>query len=146
LLGNEEERKKSLQALKDAVGSKAEKYLYDNAVDTTDKDGNKTTQHYVGILSGGPSGKGPDFASVNKVAGRLAGVIADPQVVGLHTVSRDASIPGLPGGSLRAYGNSMGVTFGTNVFQPITVYVQDPTDLFFGYTRVRNEQWAGGVN
>jgi hypothetical protein len=66
LNGSEDERERLLEAIRQAVGKKAAKYLYENKV--TDKDG--TTRYFVGILDGGPTGKGKDFKDMNKVGGR----------------------------------------------------------------------------
>jgi hypothetical protein len=131
LLGDEEQRKKALEALKSAVGDKAKAYLYQNKVETTDSDGNKQTKYYVGVLNGGPSGKGPAFADLNPVAKSLSGIINDQQVVGVKVVSSVDSIP-VPGGSLFGYG-AVGATAGIIRSQPITVYVQDPRE---GYPQI----------
>ncbi len=77
LTGSDEERKKQLQALRGAVGKQAGQYLYDNAVTTTDPNGNKVTNHYVGIREKGPDGKGPSFGSMNAAANKLGGIIQD---------------------------------------------------------------------
>lgn len=68
LNGDDDARKKQLDALKTAVGSKAGAYLYDNTVDG---------KHYVGILSGGQDGKGPSFNNINAASNKLGGIIED---------------------------------------------------------------------
>jgi RHS repeat-associated protein len=78
LNGNDKERESVLKALQKAVGD-TRGYLYDNAVTTTDKDGNKTTKHYVGIHVGGADGKGPDFKSLSAAANKVSGIINDTQ-------------------------------------------------------------------
>jgi len=72
LSGGEKERARQLAALKTAVGKSAGSYLYDNV----DKESGK---HYVGILSGGPDGKGPAFSSLGAVANKVSGIVADTQ-------------------------------------------------------------------
>ena len=52
LFDNEDERRKQLEGLKQAVSAKAGAYLYSNA--EKDKDGNETGQFFVGVLGGGP--------------------------------------------------------------------------------------------
>jgi RHS repeat-associated protein len=76
LSGNDKERETVLKALQKAVGD-TKGYLYDNAVTTTDKDGNKTTKHYVGIRVGGADGKGPAFKTLNAAANKVSGIIND---------------------------------------------------------------------
>jgi RHS repeat-associated protein len=68
LKGDDAERLKQLNAIKGAVGTKAGAYLYDNVVDG---------KHYVGILTGGPDGKGPSFNSINAVANKIGGIVQD---------------------------------------------------------------------
>jgi len=89
LSDDQKERAKQLAAMQKSVGKEGGKYLYDN----TGKDGH----HYVGILKGGPDGKGPDFAKVNGVATKLSGIIQDTKVATLQFVQ-----PGFvtPGGSV----------------------------------------------
>jgi RHS repeat-associated protein len=77
LIGGDKERKKQLQALQEAVGKEAGSYLYDNAVTTTDANGNKVTNHYVGIKENGPDGNGASFGSINAAATKLGGIIQD---------------------------------------------------------------------
>jgi RHS repeat-associated protein len=77
------ERQKELQALQQAVGKEAGSYLYENAVTTTDANGNSTTKYYVGIYTNGPSGNGPAFDQINSVAGELAPIINDTKNVQL---------------------------------------------------------------
>lgn len=69
LSDNEDERKRQLAAFQKGVGATAGKYLYDNA----GKDGH----HYLGILKGGPDGKGPDFGKINGATSKLNGIIQD---------------------------------------------------------------------
>jgi hypothetical protein len=84
-----------LAAAQQAVGKQAGKYLYDNV----DKNGN----HYVGIYSKGPDGKGPEFKDINGAAGKLNSIIQDSRTVFVATVSpgtnvaRDLSTVGLIG-------------------------------------------------
>ncbi|HUS05355.1 MAG TPA: RHS repeat-associated core domain-containing protein [Bryobacteraceae bacterium] len=59
LQGDGEQRRKALDALKAGVGKRAAQYLYENKIETKNADGTTTAKHYVGILSGGPSGRGP---------------------------------------------------------------------------------------
>jgi RHS repeat-associated protein len=78
LMGDDEERKRQLQALQKAAG-KAGSYLYDNV----DK---KTGKHYVGIYTNGPDGKGPSFNSINAVSNKLGGIIQDSRVATVQFV------------------------------------------------------------
>jgi hypothetical protein len=87
LLGDEEQRKKALEALQNGVGSKAGAYLYENKVTTKDADGNETTKYYVGIYTNGPDGNGPAFDKVSQPAGSLSAVINAPEVVGFGVVA-----------------------------------------------------------
>jgi RHS repeat-associated protein len=77
------ERQNELQALQQAVGTRAGSYLYENPITTTDANGNSTTRYYVGVYSGGPSGNGPSFDQINSVAGELAPIINDTKNVQL---------------------------------------------------------------
>jgi RHS repeat-associated protein len=70
LVGNDEERKKALEALQKATGDKNGKYLYDNE----DK---KTGKHYVGIYTNGQDGKSAAFEKTNAAANKLGGIIQD---------------------------------------------------------------------
>lgn len=79
LIGTEEQRRKQLQALQNAAGSKAGKYLYDNV----DK---KTGRHFVGIYTNGPDGKGKDFSQINKVSSALSSIIKNEQIAQVHIV------------------------------------------------------------
>ena len=111
LTGNDEERKRQLQALQKAAG-KAGSYLYDNV----DK---KTGNHYVGIYTNGPDGKGPSFNSVNAVSNKLGGIIQDSRVATVQFVDPGTSKAGQQVGA--APGMSPAVTFaGSNA---ATVFV-----------------------
>lgn len=90
LLGDDDARKKELDALKNGVGAKAGAYLYDNAV--TDANGN--TSHYVGIRSGGPDGNGPSFDSINSASGALSGIVNDKEVASLSVVQSGTKLNG----------------------------------------------------
>ncbi len=126
LVGSEEEREKQLKALQDAVGKRAGSYLYPNS--EKDKDGNPTGRHFVGVLTGGPSGKGPEFGSLNAVASDLAGVIADNQIVQVHMT--DANEPFVYNGFTSATTSLNAVVTGRaspfNAPSPIKVWVLDP--------------------
>ena len=78
LTGNEEERKRQLEAARSAVGKQAGAYLYENQA----KDG----KYYVGVYTNGPNGKGGDFKDLNEVAGEFAAIIADQKVATIETV------------------------------------------------------------
>jgi len=92
LTGDEEERKKQLQALQQAVGAQAGSYLYQNAVTTTDANGNKTTNYYVGVYTNGPSGQGPAFGSINSASGALGNIISDSRVAELNLVPAGTTV------------------------------------------------------
>ncbi len=140
LLGNDDQRKKALEALQAAVGSKAGQYLYQNKVESVDTNGNKQNSFYVGVLDGGPSGKGPTFSSLNSAAKSLSGMINHEQVVDVKVVSSVDHAP-VPGGSLLAY-QAVGATTGTIRSQPITVYIQDPKE---GYPQIGGHAMSNGL-
>jgi RHS repeat-associated protein len=126
LTGDDDERKKQLAALQAAAGKKAGAYLYDNA--EKDKKGNLTGRHFVGILGGGPSGKGPDFGSINSVAKDIAGVVADSQIAQIHLVDAGQSFLPMGAGHDAASLNSdtTGYTSPFNAPAPIQIWVLDP--------------------
>jgi RHS repeat-associated protein len=78
LTGNEEERRRQLEAARSFVGTQAGAYLYENK----GKDG----KYYVGVYTNGPNGKGKDFKDLNAVAGEFAAIIADQKVATIETV------------------------------------------------------------
>ena len=86
LTGVEEERRKKLAALKDAVGTAAGSYLYENAVTSKDAKGNDVTQYFVGIYTNGPDGKGSSFESINPMSGALGSIINDKRVAAFDLV------------------------------------------------------------
>jgi RHS repeat-associated protein len=104
------ERHEELQALQQAVGTKAGSYLYENPVTTTDANGNSITRYYVGIYSGGPGGKGPAFSSINAVADKLGGIINDHRVASIQFVDPGTSIAG----ALIGPGSPAATTAGSN--------------------------------
>ncbi len=95
----DDERHTQLQALQAAVGAKAEAYLYENKVETTDANGNKTTSYYVGIYTNGPDGKGPSFESINSVSQAIGDIIHDSRVAELDIVSASQPLTTARGGS-----------------------------------------------
>jgi hypothetical protein len=82
LSGDKDEREAQLQALREAVGAEAAKYLYVNQ--GTNADG--SANYYVGIYEKGPNGNGPAFEQINEVAGEIGAVIRDKQVLALELV------------------------------------------------------------
>lgn len=86
LTGNEEERRRQLEAARLAVGTQAGAYLYENK----GKDG----KYYVGVYTNGPDGKGKDFKDLNEVAGEFAMIIADTKVVSLEIVEVGTQVGG----------------------------------------------------
>ena len=84
---DEQKRKKALEGMKAAVGKQAGEYLYDNKVVHTDANGNTTTEHYVGIYTKGPDGKGPLFDSINQNAAEIGSLINSREVVEVTTVA-----------------------------------------------------------
>ena len=143
LVGDEEERKKQLLALQQAVGSKAGAYLYQNA--EKDKSGNLTGRYFVGVLGGGPSGNGPDFGSINKAANALSGVIADTQIAQVRLVNPGESFtyfsPTNRQTSLNS--NTTGLTSPFNEPSPIKVWALNPA---YGYDDLSPEQMANGLS
>jgi hypothetical protein len=101
LMGNEEERKKTLAAAQSAVGKDAGKYLYENKVESTDKNGNKTTRYFIGVYKNGPDGKGPAFGSINKPAAALSSAIAAHDVLRADVVPQGTLITNHMGDSAR---------------------------------------------
>jgi RHS repeat-associated protein len=95
LTGTAEERKKLLDAIKNAVGDEAGKYLYENAV--TDTDGN--TSYFVGVYTNGPDGSGPSFSQVNEVAGEFSAIIGESRIYQMQLVQ--------PGETVNANGISV---------------------------------------
>jgi RHS repeat-associated protein len=97
LLGDDDDRKKELAAIQQAIGKQAGSYLYDNTVTSKDENGNNVTKHYVGVYSNGPGGNGPSFGSINASSNKIGGIISD--------TSRGAQIaivsPGMTLGSTR---------------------------------------------
>lgn len=92
LTGDEEQRKNQLQAAQSAVGSQAGKYLYENKVETTDANGNKTIKYYVGIYTNGQDGKGPAFGDINNVSKALGDIIHDSRVVMVDLVQAGTTV------------------------------------------------------
>lgn len=80
------QRQNELAELQKTVGQQAGAYLYENAVTTTDANGNTTTQYFVGIYTNGPGGNGPAFENVNSVAGEVSAIIKDTNIAQLAVV------------------------------------------------------------
>jgi len=91
LLGDEVERKKALEALRNGVGE-AGSYLYENKVTTKDENGNEVTKYYVGIYTNGPDANGPAFEKVNTASASLGGIINSQQVVTFGLVSNGTTL------------------------------------------------------
>lgn len=122
LVGTEEEREKQLKALQQAVGSKAGSYLYQNP--EKDKAGNPTGRYFLGVLSGGPSGKGPDFGSINQASGALSGIIGDSQIAQVRLMNPGDAFTYFSPTNRRASLNSRvtGLTSPFNEPSPIKVW------------------------
>jgi RHS repeat-associated protein len=135
LLGDEEKRKKELQALQNTVGSQAGSYLYENAVTTKDANGNETTRYYVGVYTNGPDGNGPSFDKINSVAGEIAPIIADTKNIQLNVVSAGTKVTDDFGGTANINARTPAATgiFGgnlrVNLLDPSTPIL--PLDSFF---------------
>ena len=99
LTGDEDTRRKELEALQQAVGAQAASYLYQNAVTTTDANGNTTTNYYVGVYTNGPSGQGPAFENINSVSGALGNIISDSRVAELNLVPAGTTVTDNQGNS-----------------------------------------------
>lgn len=127
LAGDDEQRNKQLAALQNAVGKKAGGYLYDNA--EKDKEGNLTGRHFVGILGGGPSGKGPDFASINSASADVAGVVANTQIAQIHLVDAGQGFiyNSAAGAAASLDSNRAGLTSPFNAPAPIQIWLLDPS-------------------
>jgi hypothetical protein len=127
LAGDEAERRKQLEGLQNAVGSKAGAYLYQNA--EKDQNGNLTGRYFVGVLGGGPSGKGPDFASINGASKALSGVIADTQIAQIRIVEPGQPVTYFSPTNQQTTLDSRltGLTSSYNNPPPIRVWVLDPS-------------------
>jgi RHS repeat-associated protein len=127
LVGDDDERRKQLEGLQSAVGSKAGAYLYPNA--EKDQNGNTTGRYFVGVLGGGPSGKGPDFASINGASNALSGVIADTQIAQIRIVEPGQPVTFFgPTNQQTTLDSSLtGLTSSYNNPPPIRVWVLDPS-------------------
>jgi RHS repeat-associated protein len=121
LTGDEEERKKQLQALQQAVGTQAGSYLYQNAVTTTDANGNSTTKYYVGVYTNGPSGQGPAFGSINSASGAIGNIISDSRVAQVNLVQAGTQVVN-EGGGARTIGP---VNTSSNATPAATYFGQD---------------------
>ncbi len=128
LVGDEEQRRKALEALKAGVSRRAASYLYENKVESRNSDGSTTTKFYVGVLAGGPSGKGPAFEKLSSTTAALGAIISDPQVATLRVVGGADPVPQLNkyGGSLYSYG-AVGASSPIGDRPPIWIVVQDPS-------------------
>jgi RHS repeat-associated protein len=143
LVGDAEGRRKQLEALKEAVGSEARAYLYPNA--EKDKNNKPTGRYFVGVLVGGPSGKGPDFASINGASKALSGVIADTQIAQVHLVNPGESFTYFSPTNRQTSLNSRttGLTSPFNEPSPIKVWVLNPA---YAYDDLSPKQMANGLS
>jgi len=93
LTGTEEERKKQLQAIRDAVGEEAGEYLYENRVEVgKDKDGNPIYEYHVGIRDPGP-GQQP-FHNLNENAAAIGAIIESRKVASIRILPSGTVLPG----------------------------------------------------
>jgi hypothetical protein len=99
LTGDEEQRRKQLEAAKAAVGKQAGSYLYENKVESTDANGNKTTKYFIGVYTNGPDGKGPAFGSINSASEALGNIISDSRVAQVNLVSAGTTVTDNEGNS-----------------------------------------------
>ncbi|HKY26358.1 MAG TPA: RHS repeat-associated core domain-containing protein, partial [Pyrinomonadaceae bacterium] len=122
LTGDEAERKRKLELIKQAVGKEAATYLYENK----GKDG----KYYVGIYTNGPDGKSKPFEQVNNVAGSFARVINDKFAAQIQIVPNGTEVE-LQGGKAvigtvdRANGVSPGAAY-VDQHGRATIYLLDP--------------------
>ncbi len=132
LTGTEEEREEHLKALQQAIGKQAGSYLYSNA--EKDKNGNATGRYFVGVLDGGLSGQGPDFASINRAASDLAGVINDKQIaqVGMVDAGEAFAYNSFTGARTMLDSNMTGLASPFNAPSPIKVWVLNPDSPYAG--------------
>ncbi len=128
LVGDEEERTRLLNGLIRAVGPRAGAYLYQNRVETKNRDGSVSTRYFVGVLAGGQSGKGPDFGSINEASMNLAAVIADKQIGQVALVNAFAPFVYFSptGAQTRLDSEYVGLTSPFNEPSPIKVWVLNP--------------------
>lgn len=88
LLGDEDERRKALEALQQGVRDRAGIYLYENKIETTDASGKKTTKYYVGIQSNANE----PFEKTNPGAASIAAIIRSQEVVTFGLVSSGTTL------------------------------------------------------
>ena len=86
LKGDDEARRRQLEAARLAVGKQAGAYLYE--------DKGKDGKYYVGVYTNGADGKGKDFKDLNEVAGEFAAIIADQKVATIETVPVGTAVDG----------------------------------------------------
>jgi RHS repeat-associated protein len=91
LSSDQKTRDEQLKALCEAIGTDSCHYLYSNR--EKDRHGNLTGRYFVGVLTGGPSGKRPAFENLNAVTKKLWQVINDPQIVKANLVNPFTSLP-----------------------------------------------------
>ena len=126
LLGNEEQRKKILNALREALGPRAGAYLYEDTI--AGKNGKN--RYFVGIKDH----ESGDFGKVNKVSGFIEKVILDQRVAQVSLAAR--------GESVSAYGVSATIGQGENQVGPawtlphptgeVKTWIMDPGDTING--------------
>ena len=122
LTGDEAERKRKLDLIRQAVGKEAGAYLYENKA----KDG----KYYVGIYNNGPDGKSKPFEQVNSVAGDFAKVINDTYVAQVQLVPQGTLVQ-VEGGMARigTVDRITGATPGASYvdqYGRATIYLLDP--------------------
>ena len=119
LTGDEAERKRKLDLIRQSVGKEAGAYLYENKA----KDG----KYYVGIYN---DGKSKPFEQVNSVAGDFAKVINDTYVAQVQFVPQDTLVQVQGGmariGTLdRISGATPGASY-VDQYGRATIYLLDP--------------------
>jgi len=139
LTGNEEQRKKQLNAIKAAVGFQAGTYLYENKA--------KNGKFYVGIYTNGPTGNSKPFEKMNFVAKEFSQIIKDKQVAHMSIVRSTEELPLKISGkefgrSLRDLcANGASTCIGGEDNRQVWVFLKDPTE---GYQDTPGEWMSDG--
>jgi hypothetical protein len=134
LLGDEEQRKKALEALRLAVGSKAGIYLTETRVKGTDR-------FVVGVTDA------KAFAGSNAVAGEFAPIINAKKTVGLGVVSGSDKLPDgstLSGSGTPGITGTFGGLPGIPIGGDLRVYVLDARQDYSQFT-LRGDYMSNGL-
>jgi hypothetical protein len=96
LIGDDDQRRRILEALKIAVGKEAADYLY---VEPETVDGK--TRYFVKVYSNGPDGKGQAFRNINPVAKVVDKIISDTRVAEVRLWDKGATVTKYDGAKVK---------------------------------------------